>query len=121
MPRPENRMTPRKIACPYSMFLVTYSMLSAMPNRIVEAITTTDLCLSQTDSESSGAWAEHSLHSCASVFMLMFQAHFHQFAYVLVREGVVHYPAITSLLDQVESPQKSELVGNSGYVHSKDR
>src|SRR5437899_5909434 len=73
------------------------------------------------DSESSGAWAEQSLHPCASVFSLMFQAHFHQFADVLVGKGVVHYPALPPRLDLVERPQQSELVRNSGHVHPENR
>ena len=51
----------------------------------------------------------------------MFQAHFHEFADVLVRKGVVHYAALPLGLDQIQRSQKSELVGDSGHVHSQDR
>src|SRR5437870_730037 len=97
--RPENRMTARKIAWPYSTFFVKYSTANAAPNRDVEAAMTRTLCFSQTDSESSGAWTEQSSQSDESVFTFMLEAHSHQFADMLVRERVVHYPALTSRLD----------------------
>src|SRR5438093_7228523 len=92
--RPENRMTARKIAWPYRTFLVKYSTANAAPKRAVEAAMTRILCFSQTDSESSGAWTEQSSHSGVSAFTFMLETHSHQFAHMLVREGVVHYPAV---------------------------
>src|SRR6266571_3430828 len=85
----------------------------------VDAATTRTLCFPQTDSESSAAWTEQSSRSDALAFAFMLEAHSHQFAYVLVREGVVHYSAVASRLDQVESPQQSELVRNGGHVHPR--
>src|SRR5438876_9328938 len=94
--RPDNRITPRKIAWPYSTFFVKYSTAKPAPNRAVEAAMMRTLCFSQTDSESSEACKEQSSHSDESVFTFMLEAHSHQFAHVLVRERVVDYPALTS-------------------------
>src|SRR5437867_11465949 len=86
IPRPDNRMTRRKVAWPYRTFLVKYSTANATPNRTVEAAMTRTLCFSQTDSESSGAWTEHSSHSGVSVFTFMLEAHSHQLAHMFVRQ-----------------------------------
>ncbi|HZF21314.1 MAG TPA: hypothetical protein VEZ43_02465 [Dongiaceae bacterium] len=51
----------------------------------------------------------------------MFQAHSHKITHTVVRERVVHYSAITSGLDQVQSSEESQLMRNGGYIHSQNR